>query len=147
MAAAAWVLYNKAKLDILKGDIDLDGHDIKVALFSSAYSPLVADEGYADISANEIAAAYGYEAGGKSLTNKVVSVHDTTAGKFRSDAISWIAAGGAIAARYAVMYDNSHVDKTLICYSLLDTTPADVTAADTTALVITPHADGFFYAR
>jgi hypothetical protein len=141
MAASIWTLYNVFKLALFQGLVDLDTSPIKMALMTSSYTPSLTDTTFASISANEIASTFGYTAGGALLNNKVSSVYDTTGAKFSSDPVSWIATGGSIVARYAVLYNSA--DDGLIARSLLDTTPADITVADGTALVITPSAYGY----
>jgi len=53
----------------------------------------------------------------------------------------WTASGGSITARFAVLYENAG---DVVCYCLLDSTPADVTATDGNTLTITLHASGIF---
>jgi len=54
------------------------------------------------------------------------------------------AAGGSITARFAVIYDDSHASKQAVCVSLLDTTPADLTATAGNTLTVTQPAEGLF---
>jgi hypothetical protein len=56
----------------------------------------------------------------------------------------WTASGGSISARFAVIYDDSTTPKHLVCYSLLDTAPADVTATAGNTLTIAFHSSGCF---
>ena len=53
----------------------------------------------------------------------------------------WTASGGSITARYAVIYE---VGGDVLCYSLLDTTPADVTATDGNTFTVAAHTNGVF---
>jgi hypothetical protein len=57
-----------------------------------------------------------------------------------ADAV-WTAAGGSITARFAVLYE---VAGDVLCYCLLDSTPADVTATDGNTLTVAFNASGIF---
>jgi len=98
---------------------------------------------WGDISANEIADDYGYTAGGQALTS-VTWTNSSGTMKFTSANPTWTADGGAIAARYAVIYDVTDAGAGLLCYCLLDDTPADVTATSGNAFVIQMNAAGIF---
>lgn len=144
MAAGKWKLYEAAKLALANGEIDLDNHSFKIALFTSASNAntLSGTTGYANLT-NEVASANGYTQGTKAVTIAtsqaagVVTVDETSNP-------SWTAAGGSITARYAVIYDDTHASKQALCVCLLDTTPADVTATDGNAFTITMNASGLF---
>ena len=55
--------------------------------------------------------------------------------------VVWTAAGGSIVARYAVIYESAG---NVLCYCLLDATPADVTVTDTYTLTVALNASGIF---
>lgn len=97
------------------GAINLEGHDIRVALLKASYSP-GAHEYWSDVSTHEVSGA-GYQAGGKSLANKSVTVNTTTGvATFDADDVNW--ADSTITARYAVIYNNTPEQsdqKQLIC--------------------------------
>lgn len=71
---------------------------------------------------NEVAGANGYTTGGAAVT---LTLSGTTSVQvsFASNP-TWTASGGSITARWAVLYE---VGGNVLCYSLLDNTPADVT--------------------
>lgn len=145
MAADKWLLYNKTKEFLGDGTLDLDTDTIKCALFqsSSNCATLTWDE-FGDLT-NEVAAGTGYVANGYTLTASWVESSGTVT--FDSDDPSWTASGGSIVARFAVVYANvtrNGVTDPLICYSLLDNTPDNVTATDGNVLSITMHASGIF---
>jgi len=54
----------------------------------------------------------------------------------------WTASGGSITARYAVIYNSTTGG--LIGYSLLDNSPADVTATTGNTFTVSPNASGIF---
>jgi hypothetical protein len=53
----------------------------------------------------------------------------------------WTASGGSIVARFAVIYESGG---NVLCYCLLDSTPADVTATNGNTLTIALNASGIF---
>lgn len=145
MAASAWALYNKAKKYIGDGTIDLDTHTFKAVLCSSASNAATLTiEDYTAIT-NELSTANGYTNGGQALTS-VTWVESSGTVTFDSNDITWNASGGSITARFCVIYDDTSSPKKLICYTLLDTTPADVTATAGTPFTIQLSASGIFRA-
>jgi len=136
MTANAWVYYDSFKAELLDEGHQLATDTIKVALFTSSYSPNVAtDTTYAGLT-NEVANANGYTTGG------VTCASTTTGNNFDIADAQWTATGGSIAGRYAVIYNSTTGG--LIGYSLLDNTPADVTATDTNTFTVAPPVDGVF---
>jgi hypothetical protein len=143
MAAGSWTVYNKTKLAIGNKAENLSADTFKMALFTSA-----SNVGSASLSpatkanaTNELATAAGYTAGGVTLTGVTWSDASGTE-TFTSGNAQWTAAGGSITARYAVVYNATSGD--LVAFCLLDTTPADVTAADGSSLTIAMNAAGIF---
>ena len=144
MAASAWAVVHTAKNRIGDKQIDLNTDVFKCMLLSSAWTPdLAAQADYADISANELTTANGYTAGGLALTS-VTWANSAGTQTWDADDPLWTATDSGITARYAVIYDDTDTSKTLICYSLLDTAPADVTADAGNAFVIQLDASGLF---
>lgn len=143
MAASQFAVFHTFKARLGQKLIDLDSDDIKCALMSSTWTPdLAANANWADIAANEITGD-GYTAGGLSVSTLAFT---NTAGTvtWNCDDPSWSAGVSGIAARYCVFYDNTDASKTLICYSLLDTTPADHTAANGEVFLIVLPTTGIF---
>lgn len=142
MAAGAWKVYDTAKEKLGNAIIDLDSHTFKCALFTSSSNAntLTHDE-LADLT-NEVANGFGYTTGGATLTS--VSWTNTSGVlKFISDDPQWLAAGGSIAARYAVIYDDTVSGDPLICVCQLDTS-GTVTAVDGEFITIFMDSDGIF---
>jgi len=137
MAAGAWVFTNAARKKMLDGTFDFDTDSFKLALFLSTSNIGAASTTYADVT-NEHANANGYTTGGKALTP---SLTGTTTVTWDVDDQSWTAAGGPITARFGVIYE---VSGDVVCYCLLDNTPADVTATDGNPLNFNIHASGVF---
>ncbi|KKK68368.1 hypothetical protein LCGC14_2944740, partial [marine sediment metagenome] len=88
---------------------------------------------------NEHAAANGYTAGGIAVTLTLAGTTTVTV-DISSDPV-WTASGGSIIARFAVIYE---VAGNVLCYCLLDDTPADVTATTGNTLTVAAHTSGVF---
>jgi hypothetical protein len=148
-AAGKWKLYETAKLYLADGTFDLDDTtNWKCALFlstSNANTLGGTNDVYADLT-NEHANANGYTTGGVALTGVTWT---NAAGTITFDCADpvWTAAGGSIVARFGVIYKNATVNtivKPLLCVSLLDTAPADVTATTGNTLTLQMNASGIF---
>lgn len=143
MAASQFAVFHTFKTRLGNKLIDLDTDDIKCALVSSAWTPsLSSNANWADISANEITGD-GYTAGGLSVTTLAYTDAAGTS-TWDCDDPSWTAGASGISARYCVFYDNTDASKTLICYSLLDTTPADHSVTTGQIFLITLPTTGIF---
>lgn len=149
MAAGKWKLYDKAKEYMADGTFDLDATtNWKMALFlstSNANTLTNTNDVYGDLT-NEVANGSGYTTGGVALTNITWTESSGTI-TFDCDNAVWTASGGSITARFAVIYQDATLNgavKPLLCVSLLDTTPADVTATTGNTLTIAINASGVF---
>lgn len=147
-AASAWTFYNNFHLWISDSTFNLTSgtQAFNMALFlSTSNFATVSNSLYGDLTF-EHANANGYTTGGVLLGSQTWTVATATA-KFTSAAPTWTAAGGSIVARAAVIYlnatSNTHI-KPLLCYCLLDATPADVTVTTGNTLTVTPNASGIF---
>lgn len=139
MAAGAWTFTDGARTRILNGTFDFDTNTFKVALFLSTSNIGAASTTYAGVT-NEHANANGYTTGGISLGALTLAGTTTVTVDDPSDMV-WTASGGSIVARYAVLYKDA---SDVVCYCLLDSTPADVTATDGNTLTIALNASGIF---
>lgn len=138
MAAGAWTFTNGGRTRLLNGTFDLDTDSFKCALFLSTSNIGAASTTYAGVT-NEHAAANGYSTGGIAVTLTLAGTTTVTV-DIGTDPV-WTASGGSITARFAVIYE---VAGDVLCYCLLDSTPADVTATDTNTLTVAAHASGLF---
>ena len=142
MAADAWLIYHSAKEYIGDNTIDLDNDTFVCDLVTSAYTPsLSTHTAKSDLGAN-IVSGNGYA----SDTLVVTWVQSGGTVTFDSDDATYTASGGSITARYAVIWDDtttSPVDA-LLCYSLLDNAPADVSVTDGNTLTVQMNASGVF---
>ncbi len=88
---------------------------------------------------NEVANSFGYTTGGNAVT---LSRTGTTTVTFTTtNPTAWTAAGGSITAKFGVLYE---VAGRVVCYFLLDSGGADVTATDGNTLTITINVSGVF---
>jgi len=146
MAAGKFKLYASAKEYIGDGTIDLDTNTFKIALFtSSSNANALTNSVLADLT-NQVASGTGYTTGGETLANVTWGQTGGTA-TFDADNVEWTASTGPITARFAVIYRDGTVNSVtnaLVCVSLLDTAPADVTATDGNKLQINFNASGIF---
>ncbi len=137
-AADAWLFTNVGRSKLLDGTFDIDTDSYKMALFLSTSNIGAGSTTFAAVT-NEHAAANGYTAGGIAVTLTLAGTTTVTV-DISSDPV-WTASGGSIIARWAVIYE---VGGDVLCYSLLDNTPADVTATDGNTLTVAANASGVF---
>lgn len=149
MAAGKWKLYESAIEYLADGTHDLDDTaNWKMALFLSTSNCNILSTGtgvYGDLT-NEHANGNGYLTGGVALTN-FAWTHSGSVATLDCDNAVWTASGGSIVARFAVIYRDATVNsivKPLLCVSLLDVTPANVTATAGNTLTVAINASGVF---
>lgn len=138
MAADAWLFTNEGRTKLLDGTFDLDTDTWNMALFLSTSNIGAASTTFAGVT-SEHAAANGYVAGGTAIT-LTLSGTTTVTVDVSADPV-WTASGGSIVARFAVIYE---VGGNVLCYSLLDNSPADVTATDGNTFTVAANASGIF---
>lgn len=145
MASSAFRIYSSAKEYIGDATIDLDNHTFKAQLHASGYTPnLNSHTVRADLT-NELSTANGYTVGGATLGSVTWAAVSGTA-TFDSADVTWTASGGSLTARTCVVYDDtpsSPLDP-LLGNTLLDTTPADVTATDGNPFTVAWNASGIW---
>ena len=138
MAAGNWTFTNTGRTSLLNGTFDIDTDSWKCALFLSTSNIGAASTTFAGVT-NEHAAANGYTAGGISITLTLAGTTTVTV-DIATDPV-WTASGGSITARFAVIYE---VGGNVLCYALLDSTPADVTATGGNTLTVAANASWVF---
>lgn len=139
MAAGAWTFTDAGRTDLLNGTFDLDSDTFLMALFLSTSNIGASSTTYAGLT-NEHSNANGYTTGGISMGSLTLSGTTTVTVDDPADVV-WTASGGSITARYAVIYESGG---RVLCYCLLDSTPADVTATNGNTLTVALHASGIF---
>jgi hypothetical protein len=138
MAAGNWTFTNGTRTSLLNGTFDLDSDTFKIALFTSSSNIGASSTTYAGVT-NEVSNGNGYTTGGPTVTG---SLSGTTTVTFdTTDPAVWTASGSGFTARYAVLYE---VGGNVVCYCLLDNTPADVTVTAGNTLTLTINASGVF---
>ena len=109
-------VYNYFKAHLMDAEYNLgNGQDtIKTALLDNSHSFTAENDGWADVSANELASGSGYTTGGETLANQAVSIDDVdNEGVFDGDDEAW--ASASFTAYHAVIYDDTHASDALIC--------------------------------
>ncbi len=137
-AAGSWTFTNGARTKLIDGTFDIDTDTWKCALFLSTSNIGAASTTYAGVT-NEHSNANGYTTGGIAVT-LTLSGTTTVTVDISSDPV-WTASGGSITARFAVIYE---VSGNVLCYALLDSAPADVTATTGNTLTVAANASGVF---
>lgn len=124
-----WAVYNEFKFTLGKKVIDLSADSFKMALFlstSNCGSAALVTAQYTNLT-NELANGNGYITGGVSIAPSTWLALAGATKTFSTARGRWTANGGNLVFRFAVIYDNSTPNKDLVCFSLLDSTPADIT--------------------
>lgn len=137
MAAGNWTFTDVSRTRMLNGTFDFDTDTFKIALFLSTSNIGASTTTYAGVT-DEHSNANGYTTGGASTT---VSLSGTTTVTVDASDVSWTASGGSITARFAALYE---VGGDVVCYCLLDSTPADVTVTTGNTLTLQINASGVF---
>ena len=138
MPAGAWTFTNAGRTALLDGTFDINSDTWKMALFQSTSNIGAGSTTYAGLT-NEVANANGYTTGGASISLTLAGTTTVTV-DIATDPV-WTASGGSITARFAVIYE---VGGNVLCYCLLDNTPADVTATAGNTLTVAASASGVF---
>jgi hypothetical protein len=138
MAAGSWTFTDVGRTKLLNGTFDIDTDSFKCALFLSTSNIGAASTTYAGLT-NEHSAANGYSTGGIAVSLTLAGTTTVTV-DVATDPV-WTASGGSITARFGVIYE---VAGDVLCYCLLDSTPADVTATTGNTLTVQMNASGVF---
>lgn len=134
MTAGTWTFPNGARTKLINGTFDIDSDTWRVALVTSSSNIGSSTTTWAGVT-NEVAQANGYTTGGVAVTLSLSGTTSVTA-SFGTNP-TWTASGGSITARWAVLYE---LGGDVLCYVLLDNTPADVVTTNGNSLTI--DADG-----
>lgn len=144
MVANAWDFYNEFTEYVGDGTIDLDADTFNLGLYlSTSNAATLSTSGRAALT-NQHASANGYTQPGSALASVTWVRSGGTTTLDSADEV-FAASGGSIVARFAVIDDDTvttPVADPLCCYSLLDNTPADVTATTGNNLTIQMNASG-----
>lgn len=140
--AGALVFHDAAKLRGYNGTgLNWNASDVtKLALATSASNAATTSViNYASLT-NELSTANGYTSGGATAPTTWTNSGATSTLALSSPVV-WTATG-TLTARFAVLYDNTDTNKTIIGHFLLDATPADVTVTTGNTLTISSGTFG-----
>jgi hypothetical protein len=141
MAAGSWTFTNTGRTSLLNGTFDIDSDTWKMALFQSTSNIGASSTTYAGLT-NEVAnnpSTTGYTTGGITIALTLAGTTTVTV-DITTDPV-WTAVSASLVARFAVIYE---VGGNVLCYCLLDNTPADVTATAGNTLTVAAHSSGVF---
>src|SRR3989304_1259292 len=138
MAAGTWTFTNGGRTSLLNGTFDIESDTWNMALFLSTSNIGATSTTYAGVT-NEHANNNGYTTGGIAVALTLAGTTTVTV-DITTDPV-WTASGGSIIARFAVIYE---VGGDVLAYSLLDNTPADVTATTGNTFTVAANASGVF---
>lgn len=145
MAAAAFTVYSNAALGLSKGNFNLASDTLVMVLLTGSYTPAPnTDTLWSDVSANELASASGYTAGGVALSS-VSDTLTTATVKFTAAAVTWAAFSATC--RYAALVRRAGGSLVsgdlLLAYCDLTNGGGNLVGGGGT-LTITPNASGIF---
>lgn len=125
MTAGPWIAFGHFLEDEALGLHDLANDTLKMALVENGWTPdTTNDETWGDISADEVdGTGNGYAQ--QTVDGQITRAASTVTFKGAAHAEFQAVAAPIENARYAVIYNDTSGDR-LICYALLDNTPADV---------------------
>jgi hypothetical protein len=130
MAAGAWVFTNTTRTKILSGQFVV-GDTYKMALFLSTSNLSVSSTTFAGCT-NEVGVTNtGYTAGGASIA--MTDSGTTTVTQVITTAPVWTAGTANLTAKWAAIYE---VGGDIVCFALLDSGGADVTATNGNTLTV-----------
>lgn len=131
MPAGVWTFTNSTRTNLLNGTFDLDSDSFKCALVTSSSNISTSSTTWAGVT-NEVANGNGYTTGGVTVSPLVLAGTTNVTVKFGTNP-SWTASGSGITARWAVVYE---VGGNVLCFCLLDNTPANVVVSSGNTLTI-----------
>lgn len=120
-----WIPYSEYIKRQAAGEINLATDTIKMCLLNSSYIPDLNNHAtYSDVSSYEISVS-GYSTGGSTISGKNIIKRDGTS-TWDADIASFGPFLDPQLIHYGVLYDDSHSEKILIAYCLLNANDEDV---------------------
>ena len=139
MAAGAWVFTDAARTNLLDGTVPIASGTFKCALFISTSNLTVASTTFAGVTNEHGTTSTGYTAGGISVDLTLAGTTTVTA-DIATDPV-WTAQSNGITAKWAAIYE---VGADILCFALLDSGGANVSATNGNTLTVAAHASGVF---
>lgn len=139
VTTGTFVLY-ESWLDYMVEGANMGSDVFKLLLTTSSYTPVAGTHSTISDITNELS-GNGYAQ--QTLANQASGESGGTY-TFDADDCVYTASGGSLVARYWVLYDDTLAGDPLVCYGLLDVTPADVTATDGNDITVEWNASGIF---
>jgi hypothetical protein len=130
MAAGNWTFTNATRGLITDGTL-ATGDTYKMALLTNSSNIGAATTTFAGVTGEVGTTNTGYTTGGESITLQQSGT--TTVTVVIQTAPVWTAGSADLTARFACIYE---VGGNVLCYALLDATPADVTATEGNTLTV-----------
>ncbi len=137
MAADAWVFHDEYKEFLGDGTVNMATDNFEMRLYDSGSNVNDTTIGNATTVTDELS--------GNGYTPYSMSTTWTRSGgtvTFDSDDASYTASGGSISTRFAAVVDTSTTPDLVVCHSLLDNAPSNVTVTDGNILTIQINAAG-----
>jgi hypothetical protein len=119
-----WVPYSEYIKRQAAGEIKLVADSVKMCLVTSSYTPDINTHvSYSEVSTYEPTVS-GYNAGGEVVTGRNLVKRDGTT-TWTADIVSFGPFLDPLIARYGILYNDTHSEKILISYCLLDANGVD----------------------
>ena len=139
MAAGPWLFTDASIASMLDGTFNVDGDTFKMALhISTGTQPAAGTTAWSALSDSQCTDT-GYTAGGEACDLGVTGTDPVTV-DIGTDPV-WTAGAGGITAKWAVIYE---VGGNVLCYCLLESGGANVTATEGNTLTVAAHTSGVF---
>ena len=138
MAAGDWVFTNGARTNLLNGSVPIDSGTFKMALYLSTSNLTTASTTYAGVSNEHSQGTTGYTTGGIAVDLTLAGTTTVTV-DIATDPV-WTATDG-ITAKWAAIYE---VGADILCFALLDSGGANVTATAGNTLTVAASGTGVF---
>jgi hypothetical protein len=145
MAANAWIVYDKAKERILKGEaIDLDGNALRCELLTTNYTPSTTGHEFKSSVSGDITSSAQYPANGVLCSGVTITRSNGTITFDANDFNFSPTSSVTISAKYGVLYDDTTTSECLIAYCALSSAGDGAVASSNGTFQIQLHANGIF---
>lgn len=130
IVSSKWDFYLSYFYNLSTGMMHNTAHEFRVSLLRSTYTPdIVGHENWSDISSHEVI-AYSYPVGGITMANKRFTLNEIESAYYWSSNDVVFYMGDIVEAKYIVIYNNSPVNKPLVCWAYIDASTNPVSGAN-----------------